>query len=100
MNDAVERMERPLIGAQLPPLLSQRSHVYEKRVPQPVQPPALPVSVAPTTGVPLIVGVVVLTGADFGGPAELPLAKTPRTAANAAETAHNLRLPFTVDVSA
>jgi hypothetical protein len=80
----------PLIGAQLPPPLSQRSHEYEYRVPQLVQPPALPVSVAPSIGVPLIDGAVVLTGADFDGAAEVPLAKTPRSPTSAATTTHFL----------
>ncbi len=90
----------PVIGAQLSPPLSQRSHTYEYRAPQPVQPPTEPVSVAPTSAVPLIVGAAVLTGADFEEAAELPLAKTPRSAASDAATIHFLRLPCTVLVSA
>jgi hypothetical protein len=42
----------------------------------------LPVNVAPTTGVPLIVGTAVFTGAVCGFAAEVPLAKKPRSAAS------------------
>jgi hypothetical protein len=74
----------PLTGAQAEPVLSQRSHWYAYLILVPVQTPALPVTVAPTTGRPLMVGSAVFTGADpveyFA--AEPTLAKMLRRAAN------------------
>jgi hypothetical protein len=78
-----ESLVAPLTGAQLEPAPSQRSHWYEYLIPVPVHVPALPVSVAPTVGVPLIVGATVFTGALCCCPfaARLPLAKRLRETA-------------------
>jgi hypothetical protein len=57
--------------------------------------PAFPVSVVPTSGVPEIVGVDVLTGAVWECAAAPPFGKTLRIAANVAAMTHFLRVPPT-----
>lgn len=79
-----------MIGPQVAPLLSQRSHWYAYRIPDPVHVPALPVRFAPTTAVPLIVGGEVFTGAFRDFAAELPLAKRPRETASTPAVANQV----------
>lgn len=70
-------------------------------MPDPVHVPATPVSVAPTTGVPLTVGGAVLTGVACDFAAELPFAKKLRSAASTPAVATQvLRDPPTALVSA
>lgn len=90
----------PEIGPQFAPAPSQRSHWYENLSPVGVHVPTLPVSVAPTTGVPLTVGTAVFAGVVNLLPAELPLANRPRQAASTpAVTSQGFQVP-TAHVSA
>jgi hypothetical protein len=102
-SDAVVVSDVPVapgIGPQFAPAPSQRSHWYENRSPVGAHAPTLPVSVAPTTGVPLTVGTAVFVGVLKFLPAELPLANRPRhTASTPAVASQGFRFP-TAHVSA
>ena len=84
----------------MPPLLSQRSHWSAYLSPDPVHRPVVPVRLLPTTGVPLIVGGEVFTGALRVFAAELPLAKRPKETARTPAVANQVFGDPTAEVSA
>jgi hypothetical protein len=93
----------PLIAAQFAPVPSQRSHWYEYLIPDPLHVPTLPVSVPPTSGVPLTVGGAVFRGDDPHGldfAAALPLPKRPKSPAATTAVPSQILRRTTHDVSA